>query len=323
MRLLVCSFVLIMLLFLLGSWGFYGHKKINQLSVFTLPPEMVGFYKKNISFITEASVNPDRRRYSVVDEAPRHYIDLDHYGDSVFIKMPKFWKNAVELYSEDTLKAYGIVPWHVYRVYHQLKDAFFIQDPAKILKVSAEIGHYIGDAHVPLHTTENYNGQLTGQDGIHGFWESRLVELFSEDYDFFVGRAEYIPNPQIEIWNAVITSHHLKDSVLLAEKKLAKRFGEKKFSFETKGKQTVKTYSVSYSRAYHKVLRGMVEKRMQAAVKMVGSIWYTAWVDAGKPDLERLILYKPTEEEILAKKKELAEWKQKKFNSRPHEGMEE
>jgi hypothetical protein len=307
----------------LCSCGFYGHKKINQLSVFTLPPEMIGFYKKNLSYIVETSVNPDRRRFSLVDEAPRHYIDLDHYGDSVFVKMPKYWNHAVEKYSEDTLKAYGIVPWHVYRVYHQLRDAFFVQDPQRILKLSAELGHYIGDAHVPLHTTENYNGQLTGQDGIHGFWESRLVELFSEDYDFLVGRAQYLRDPQGAIWQAVEVSHHLKDSVLDHERQLARRFGERKFSFETKGKQTVKVYSLAYSKAYHKVLRGMVERRMQAAVRMVGSFWYTAWVDAGKPDLNELINRQPTDEELLARRKELEELKQKKINSRSHEGNEE
>src|SRR5436190_16596087 len=90
-------------------WGFFGHQRINKLAVFTLPEEMIGFYKKNIEYITEVSVNPDRRRYSVADEAPRHYLDLDHYGDSALYKMPKFWNDAVLKYTEDTLKAYGIL----------------------------------------------------------------------------------------------------------------------------------------------------------------------------------------------------------------------
>ena len=183
-------------LVLSSAWGFFGHKKINNLAVFTLPPEMIGFYKKNLTYLTEAAVNPDRRRYSVVDEAARHYIDLDHYGDSALYKMPRNWADAEAMYSEDTLKAYGIVPWHVYRMYFRLREAFLMRDPERVLKMSAEIGHYIGDAHVPLHTTENYNGQLTGQDGIHGFWESRLVELYSQEYDFFVGRANYLTDHQ-------------------------------------------------------------------------------------------------------------------------------
>lgn len=280
---------------------------------------MIGFYKANLDMITESAVNPDRRRFSVVDEAPRHYIDLDHYGDSSLSKLPKRWNDAVAMYSEDTLKAYGILPWHIQRMYLRLKDAFLLEDPNLILRTSADIGHYIGDGHVPLHTTENYNGQKTGQEGIHGFWESRLVELFSDDYDFFVDKAIYIDDTQGTAWEIVAKSHYAMDSVLKEEKTLADAFGEKKYSFETKGRQTVKVYSQEYSSAYHKILDGMVEKRMRSAVKMVASYWYTAWVDAGQPDLEKLINYKPTEAELAARRSELEEWKKARYQSRPHE----
>jgi hypothetical protein len=319
MKSTIVSTIFCLCFLLFSSWGFYGHKRINHIAVFTLPPEMIGFYKANIDYITEASVNPDRRRHSVVDEAARHYIDLDHYGDSVFRVMPKDWNKAVNKYTEDTLKAYGIVPWHVNRMYFQLRDAFMVGDPQRILKISAEIGHYIGDAHVPLHTTENYNGQLTGQEGIHGLWESRLVELYSTDYDFLVGRAEYVQQPQMKIWEVVYQSHMLKDSVLLVEKKLAANFGEKRFSYETKGKQTVKVFSEPYAKAYHKQLKGMVESRMRSAILATGSYWYTAWVDAGQPDLKKLISDKPSAEEILARQIELEAWKKKTFHARDHE----
>lgn len=313
-------FYIVLLVFtgvLPSGWGFFGHQQINRLAVFTLPPEMIGFYKKNIRHISEAAVNPDRRRYTVADEAARHYLDVDHYGDSALYKMPRYWKDAVTQYTEDTLKAYGIVPWHINTMYFRLRDAFMLRDPAKILLHSAELGHYIADAHVPLHTTENYNGQLTGQEGIHGFWESRLPELFAGNYDFFTGRAAYITNPQLAAWKAIEGSHLHLDSVLLLEKRLTKKFGEKKFSFETKGKQTIKVYSVEFSKAYHKALNGMVEQRMRDAIKMIGDFWYTAWVDAGQPDLKALIDYVPTEAELAQRKKSLDDWKAQRFNVRP------
>lgn len=316
---LVAGISLLSLASVLSGWGFFAHERINRLAVFTLPPEMIGFYKKNISFITEASVNPDRRRFAVVDEAPRHYIDFDHYGDSAIHTMPRYWKEAVACYSEDTLKAYGIVPWHIYRMYYQLRDAFMIRDPERILRVSAELGHYIADANVPLHTTENYNGQLTGQEGIHAFWESRLPEMFSDDYDFFVGKAEYISDPQPAAWRAVISAHNKVDSVLLEEKKLAQRFGDKKYSFETKGRQTVKVYSREYSKEYHRILKGMVEQQMRASIKMIGSFWYTAWVDAGQPDLKALIDYRPSEEELKKRREELEEWKRGVLKGKGHD----
>ena len=300
-------------------WGFYAHQRINKLAVFTLPPEMIGFYKKNIEYITTASVNPDKRRFFSPDEAPRHYLDLDHYGDSALFTMPRYWNEAVSKYSEDTLKAYGILPWHINRMYYQLRDAFAVRDPDRILRLSAELGHYVADAHVPLHTTENYNGQLTGQEGIHAFWESRLPELFSNNYDFFVGTAEHLPNVQLAAWQMIESSHRAVDSVLREEKKLAEKFGERKYSFESKGKQTQKVYAQEYARAYHDVLDGMVEKQMRAAIRMVGSIWYTAWVDAGQPDIKQLIRYTPTEEEIKQRQDELKVWKESLVKTRDHE----
>jgi len=317
-QLIYSTFIGISSLFI-GSWGFYAHRQINRLAVFTLPPDMIGFYKKNIQYITEAAVNPDRRRYAVAEEAARHYIDLDHFGDSARYKMPRFWKEAVEKYSEDTLKAYGINPWHVNVMFYRLRDAFMAKDPSRILSLSADLGHYIADAHVPLHTTENYNGQLTGQYGIHAFWESRLPELFSSRYDFFVGKAEHLKNPQLAIWKAIEVSNEHLDSVLMIEKSLSEKFGEKKYSFETKGKQTMKVYSTEFSAAYHEALMGMVEQRMRGAVKMIGDFWYTAWVDAGQPDLKALINYTPTEEELTARKKELEEWKKEQVKVREHE----
>jgi len=314
------TFLFIVVLIFSSSWGFFAHRKINRLAVFTLPVEMITFYKKNIRSIEEDAVNPDRRRYINPDEAPRHYIDLDDYGDSAAFYLPKYWKEAVEKFGEDTLKAHGILPWNINRVYYELKDAFFVRDPEKILRLSADLGHYVADAHVPLHTTKNYDGQLTGQNGIHAFWESRLPELFSDQYDFFVGKAEHLDNVQLAAWKIITHTNQALDSVLRFEKQLSEKWGDKKFNFESQGRQTVKVFSEDYSKAYHQLLSGMVERQIRAAILMTGSIWYTAWVDAGQPDLKSLIDYKPSQEEIKKREEELKKWKEaQKVSIRPHE----
>lgn len=304
------------------AWGFFAHKKINALAVFTLPPEMIGFYKKNISYLSENSVAPDRRRYAVKEEAPRHYIDLDEYGDSAVHKLPHNWQKAVVQFGEDSLMAKGIVPWRIVQMHAFLKEAFMLNDPAKILKISSELGHYVADAHVPLHTTSNYDGQLTGQAGLHALWESRLPELFFDDYDFFVGKASYLEDVPYHVWRAVARAHQAVDSVLTIEMELSKKFGNKKYGFESKGKKTIKVVSKNYAAAYHKALNGMVEKQMRASVKMIGDLWYTAWVDAGQPNLKVLINYKPTTEELERRKLELQEWKLKKNQARDHDNDE-
>jgi hypothetical protein len=300
-------------------WGFFAHEHINRLAVFTLPAPMIGFYKAHISEIVDVSVMPDKRRYAVADEAPRHYLDADHYGDSALAILPETWRAAVERFGEDTLSAHGILPWHIARMQRRLTDAFLVRDPSAIIRISGELGHYIADAHVPLHTTVNYNGQLTGQEGIHGLWESRLPELFFNDYYLFVGKASYIEDPQRAAWNIVRDSHLMVKDVLSKEKQLSVAYGEKRFSFETRGNSTVKVYAREYATAYHLALDGMVEKQLKASIKVTGDMWYTAWVDAGQPDLTELIRYRPTEDELRKRREEVNEWRSRYWKAREHE----
>ena len=268
-------------------WGFYAHKRVNRYAVFTLPEELVGFYKKHIDHLTEHAVDADKRRYAIKEEAPRHYIDIDHYGENPFQKMPRKWTDAVEKFSEDTLLAYGIVPWHIQTVYNRLVKAFEEKNIDYILKNSADLEHYVSDAHVPLHTTENYNGQLTNQKGIHAFWESRLPELFADDYDYLVGTAEYQYSVLDVAWKAVESSFNSLDSVLLFEKELSLEFEQdKQYSYEKRGTKTIKVKSADYSLAYHTKLDGMVERRLRLSIIAIGNLWYSAWVDAGQPILE-------------------------------------
>lgn len=273
------------------SWGFYAHRRINQLAVFLLPPEMLLFYKKNIDFITEHAVDPDKRRYAVAEEGPRHYIDIDHYGVYPYTGLPRSWKAAVAAKTEDTLQQYGIVPWWIHTMHYRLTEAFRQKNSARILKLSAEIGHYIGDAHVPLHASGNHNGQLTGQHGIHGFWESRIPELLADKHwDFFLNRAQYLEDPLNFIWDRVLESAAAADTVLRFEKALNDRFpADRKYAFEERNGLILKNYSLAYSLSYNRLLNNMVERRMQQSVWAVASFWYTAWVDAGQPPLTGLL----------------------------------
>ena len=285
---------LYLLLFCFNSpnfgWGFDAHKHINRCAVFTLPPAMFNFYKQYLGYITENAVNPDKRRYIVEGEAGRHYIDLDYYSKADIDMLSTHWKKVIQKYSPDTLVAHGIVPWHIYRMKHALTSAFYNKDIEQILRISADIGHYIADANVPLHTSKNYNGQLTGQEGIHSLWETRLPELFKHQYNLLTGKANYIKDTQKRAWEAVMKAHAMIDSVLLLEKELSISFNPtQKFSFEKKGVMLRKVYSAAYAKAYHELLNGQVEQQMRASIQMIGDFWFTCWVDAGEPDLEDLL----------------------------------
>ena len=302
-------------------WGFYAHKKINYYAVFLLPPEMMVLYKPNIDFITEHAVDPDKRRYAVPEEGPRHYIDIDHYGKYPYDSLPRKWNDAVARYSEDTLNAYGIVPWWLQTMLYKLTNAFKEKNQAKILKYSAEIGHYIADSHVPLHANSNHNGQFTDQKGIHGFWESRIPELLAEkEWDFFIGKADYIKNPADFIWKRVLESGAAADTVLKYEKELTKNFpSDQKFSFEDRNGITIRQYSSAFSKKYNELLKGMIERRMRQSIYAVASFWYTAWVNAGQPDLKNLSNKEFSAEDLKEFESLNNSWKNRAIKGREHE----
>lgn len=271
-------------------WGFFGHKRINYYSVFLLPPEMMTFYKANIDFISEHAVDPDKRRYAIAGEGPKHFIDIDRYGVYPFDSLPRNWNDAVAKYSEDTLQAHGIGPWWTLVMLNRLTNAFKEKNKTKILKYSADIGHYIADLHVPLHTSSNHNGQKTNQNGIHGFWESRIPELLADNqWDFLIGKATYIQSPSEFIWARVLESAAATDTVLRFERELTAKFpADKKYAFENRNGALIRQYSSAFTIAYDNMMKGMVERRMRQSVYAVASFWYTAWVNAGQPDLKNI-----------------------------------
>ncbi len=269
-------------------WGFYGHQLINRYAVFLLPPELIVFFKPQIEYLSEHAVDPDNRRYMVPEEGPRHYIDLDHYAPPPWDSLPRSWSRAVEKHSRDTLEKHGIVPWWVQTMHHRLVKAFRDHDKQKVLKLAAEIGHYIADAHVPLHACSNHNGQYTGQKGIHGLWESRIPELLAQEHwDFFIGKAVYLSDPGKFIWERVEESGRSADTVLWVERELTSRFPpDRKFAYEQRNGILIRQYSSAFTQAYDANMNGMVERRMREAIFAVASFWYTAWVDAGMPLLK-------------------------------------
>lgn len=282
---------------------------------------MMILYKPNIEFIAEHAIDPDKRRYAVAAEGPRHFIDIDYYGKYPYSELPHIWNDAVAKYGEDTLAANGIVPWHVQVMLNRLTNAFKEKNFSLIMKNSAEIGHYIADAHVPLHASSNHNGQLTNQRGIHGFWESRVPELLAEkQFDFFIGKAEYIENPGKFIWERVLESGKAADSVLTFEKKLSLQFpGDKKYAFEKRNSIIIRQYSSAYTIAFNNKLDGMVERRMRQSIFAVASFWYTAWVNAGQPDLTSLASQSFTENDLKEFELLNQEWQAGKIKGREHE----
>jgi hypothetical protein len=303
------------------AWGFYAHQKINYYAVFLLPPEMLIFFKPQIDYLAVHSVDPDKRRYLLEQEGPRHYIDLDHYGPAPYVSLPRDWKTAVAACSTDSLVKYGIGPWWIQVMLERLTRAFMAKEREQILKMAAELGHYVADLHVPLHACSNHNGQLTGQHGIHGFWESRVPELLAEkEWDFIIGRAHYYKDPLSLIWNRVFQSAAAADTVLRVEKILRAQFSsDQVYAYEERNGQLTRQFSSSYTLAYDQLLNGMIERRMRASVEAVASFWLTAWINAGQPPLRSLIRRPLLGEALISMQQLEAAYKNNPIKGREHD----
>lgn len=280
------------------SWGFFPHKLINQHAIYTLPPDLSYFYKKHEYSIKEFAVNADKRVYIDPAESPRHFIDLDRFENTDSLEIP--WFKVKKRYDEQFVLSRGIVPWHIEATYKKLVNAFYKKDIPRIIKLSADLGHYTADAHVPLHTTSNYNGQFTNQTGIHALWETRLPEKFFKGYKLYVGKAEYVEDVLKFAWETVKESHALLDSVLGIEKQLSQETAILLHrSYIIRGQQIQTNYSDFYINSYHNRLNNMVKRRMKKSIYAIGSLWFSAWVDAGQPNLNSKFIPVETDSMVI------------------------
>ena len=295
-----------------GAWGFFGHRTITQLAVYELPAPMQAFYFRHMAELVRQSTAPDERRNDDPTEAPKHYIDMDHYSENdPFGKVPRQYDKAVEKFTADTLKKYGTVPWTIMEMKDNLTEAFRQSDTTAIVKYSAELSHYMGDAFVPLHTTINYDGQLTDQKGLHSLWESQLPERYINDYKLEAEPAKYLKDPLTAIWTILQQSYGFLGETFDRATKIEKVMKpEVRYTFSHKYGKTSRRYSDAFAAEYEKAVGGMVNYRLKMAPNMVASLWLTAWEESGKPNLALLMHpVKPTKEEREKLSTELAAFK--------------
>ncbi|MDU0371756.1 zinc dependent phospholipase C family protein [Hymenobacter endophyticus] len=309
-KLLLTLFIVLLCPVLSPGWGFFGHRTITQLAVYSLPSGMRSFYFRNMGKLVKLSTAPDERRDQDPTEASKHFIDIDHYGDDPFGLMPKAWDKAVAKYTADTLRKYGTLPWAVMETKEKLTTAFREKDTTAILALSADLGHYVADAYVPLHTTENYDGQLTKQEGIHSLWESKLPERHIGKYKLNNEPGRYEKDPLKGIWQVIQESYGFLGDTFDKEEEVTRKYTpETKYVFSHKYGKTRRTYSDAFADSYHEKVGGEVAFRLKLAPTMVASMWMTAWKDAGSPDLSTLLKKKPSKEEQEKLDAEMDAWK--------------
>ena len=160
------------------AWGFTAHKLVNRRATLTLPSPLRELFLGNASYLAEHAIDPDLwRGAGLTGEGPNHYLDLDAFGEWPFASVSRVEKDHLAQFGA-AARERGRLPWRAAEVYRELVAAFRAGDAPRALDRAAILGHYVGDAHVPLHAVLNYDGQLTGQTGFHARWESDMVDRF-------------------------------------------------------------------------------------------------------------------------------------------------
>jgi hypothetical protein len=279
--------LLMVLLLGLSSWGFLVHRTINQLAIYSLPAPLQAYFHADMKYLVENAPRPDIRRNTDKTEDTKHFIDLEMYGPNAANDMPMDWEAAVKKYGKDSLIKYGWGPYNAMMQLEHLTAAFKSKNRDSILYYAADLGHYIGDLHVPLHTTANYDGQLTGQKGLHGLWESYIPELRINQYELYnKHKAVYLKKPAEALWKDIRHANALLPEMLAKEKALTAKFTpEAKYKVQMRYGKEAKVYTKEFAEAYALELGPTINTQLLDAANLIADFWYTAWVNAGKPDL--------------------------------------
>ncbi|MCI0561977.1 MAG: hypothetical protein MN733_26110 [Nitrososphaera sp.] len=271
---------------MLFSWGYWAHREIHRHAIEALPEGPKAFFQHHADSIVSRSIEPDERRWVDSLEAYYHYIDIDRYGAHPFNELPREYNAAVKKFGKAYVDTTGTAPWRIADFTAKLSDAMRRNDAEAIQLYASNLGHYVADINVPLHTVVNYDGQLTGQKGIHSRWESHLPSRYGKTYKLGAKNPEYIKNPLTTAFDIILESYQSADKLLALDLETQKEIPkEKLYTYIIRDSVQVRVFSDEYYERYQNKLGSMVEERMNRSIHWVASYWYTAWVDAGKPKL--------------------------------------
>jgi hypothetical protein len=258
------------------AWGLVGHRLIMSRAIDLLPPELKPFFVKHRDEIVVRVVDPDTWRVVGWPENPHHFLDfgVPEYGKFPFETLPRSYDAALQKFGRATLERNGLLPWRLAEFFGQLQRGFegFRRESTfaatDVIVFSASASHYIQDAHQPFHGTDNYDGQLTGQRGIHARFETALVERFQARLTLNPAPPKAITNPRDDSFRVLLDSYQLVDAILQADKQAVA------------GKET---YDDDYYERLFTAVKPVLDRRISEAISATASLIIGAWEAAGRP----------------------------------------
>jgi hypothetical protein len=259
------------------AWGFEAHQFVMDRAIALLPPELRPFFERHRAAVVERAIDPDLwQNAGFDDERPNHFLDYDWegYGKYPFAELPRDYTAAVAKFGRQRIRDNGTLPWRAEEVYGDLRRAFELyagRGPFgrfDIIHFSAWLAHYVSDAHQPFHTVVNYDGQLTGQSGIHVRFEAYLFERYGSQLQLTGKPIPPIRNPRDFLFETVRDGTRLVAPLLKAD-------------LDAIG--TRETYDDAYYAAFFAASQQVLERRVNDSIAAVAAVITGAWEAAGKP----------------------------------------
>jgi len=264
-----------------AAWGFTAHRMVTAKAIPLLPPALRPLFERNAAYVVEHAIDPDLwRGAGKAGEGPNHFLDMDAFGAFPFPEIARKEEEHLSRQGADAVEK-GRLPWRVGEAYRDLVAAFRAGDPARILAAAAVVSHYEGDAHVPLHAVVNYDGQLTGQTGFHNRWESEMVERYERQLESDVrpAAARRVADPVALTFDVLLDSFSDAESAFTADRECAGPQDLADTPFDDRYDD------LYYSKLYARQGRRL-RARLAASATDIGSLWLSAWDDAGRPAVD-------------------------------------
>ncbi|HEX5483848.1 MAG TPA: hypothetical protein VFZ08_14595 [Terriglobia bacterium] len=252
------------------AWGPEAHRLVIDWTLQTLPPGVQGYFQANRQILFEHANDPERWTKNDRYEQFRHYIYLDTYGRFPYLKLPHVYKEAVARYGKGRIGHNGTLPWQIGEYSLRLTNDFRQQKWNQALEDAAALGFYVTEAHDPLQTTENHNGQLTGQTGLAARFGTELVDRYKNFIFFRATPAVKINDPTEYAFQTVLEANTWVNRILFEDRNAL---------------DSLPDYNDDYYDRFYTSVSSILMQELGRAAHDAGSYWYTAWLNAGQPPL--------------------------------------
>jgi hypothetical protein len=222
--------------------------------------------------LIEHASDADYRKDEDPDEGPRHYLDVDNYPEFISQgRIPQTYDSVVAKYGISFVIDQGVLPWATKNSYDSLVSTMARFDWEKAVLFAADLGHYVADGHMPLHITRNYNGQFSGNSGIHSRYESTMINAYQGQIVYPGHEIAAVEEVQDYIFDYLYDNYLYVDSVLLADDYARALAGN--------------TSSATYKAALWEKTGDFTILLFSRASHTLAELIYSAWTEAGKPDM--------------------------------------